>query len=200
MAPSPATPVILASFTTAGSLSPSGGLAIDSAGNLFGATQFVGSGGNGTIFEIANTPSGYAAPSTVATFSNSDHPRGVLTLDAAGNLFGALNGGTVFEVANNGGTLASTITTLGSFTGTNVDNWLSTEPAISLAPPMQGWRQRQGVGFRNRQQHQRGRSRPRPRSASPSMAPPMDFRRRPVCSQTRPATCSAPQAPAAPTR
>ncbi len=114
-------PTILVSFNGDDGLLPSGGLLIDSAGNLFGTTSgntffgtATGAAANGTVFEIQySTTTGYAStPLTLATFQNpaatGANPGTTLTVDASGNLFGTTgNGGTgsngtVFEITNSG--------------------------------------------------------------------------------------------------
>jgi uncharacterized repeat protein (TIGR03803 family) len=87
---------------------PFAGLAMDTAGNLYGATQFGGASNQGTVFQL--TKSGSTWKETVLhTFDNiggsdGSYPDGVLTLDAAGNLFGTtqqggkFSGGTVYEL------------------------------------------------------------------------------------------------------
>jgi uncharacterized repeat protein (TIGR03803 family) len=110
----------LASFTGANGADPEGSLTIDAAGDLFGTTVNGGSDGDGTVFEIAKST---GALTTLATFTgaNGAGPKGGLTIDAAGDLFGTTNeggtdnDGTVFEIAKPTGGL----TTLATFTGTN---------------------------------------------------------------------------------
>src|SRR4051812_1939021 len=100
-------PTTLATFTGSNGASPFAGLIADAAGNLFGTTGRGGASGDGTVFEIAKTGSGYSAPTTLATFTASPgvYPYGGLIADTAGNLFGtteeggAYNAGTVFEIA-----------------------------------------------------------------------------------------------------
>ena len=121
-------PTTLASFSNvAGNPTPEfprAGLIVDSAGDLFGTTEGGGPTGNGTIFELAKTTSGYvSAPTTLLNFtgSNGSAPVAGLIADNAGNLFGTTqrggvsNKGTIFELVNNGGVY--TLTTLVSFNG-----------------------------------------------------------------------------------
>ncbi len=85
---------------------PRGGLLIDAAGNLFGTT--IGGGdtvfglnkGVGTVFEY--TAAGVLK--TLATFdgSNGESPYAGLTADAAGNLYGTTNNGTIFKLGDTG--------------------------------------------------------------------------------------------------
>jgi uncharacterized repeat protein (TIGR03803 family) len=95
------------------------GLIADAAGDLFGTTTEAGPGGDGTVFEIANTSTGYAStPTTLVSFTNSDggSPLGGLVADAAGDLFGVVGAG-VFEISYVGGHYASTPTLLVTFNG-----------------------------------------------------------------------------------
>jgi uncharacterized repeat protein (TIGR03803 family) len=106
-------------FNTSSGGEPTGRLAIDAAGNVYGTTSGIGTSTNGTVFEIA---SGTGTFTTLATFngSNGQNP-GDLTVDSAGNLYGTTSiggnssDGAVFEVKANSGM----ITLLASFTGYN---------------------------------------------------------------------------------
>ncbi len=120
------TPATLVSFNATDGTMPETGLILDANGDLFGTTTAGGVGGDGTVFEIAKTASGYAStPTTLVSFSGSDgaDPIAGLNLDASGDLFGttasggASNDGTVFEIANTPSGYASTPTTLVSFNG-----------------------------------------------------------------------------------
>jgi uncharacterized repeat protein (TIGR03803 family) len=123
------TPTTLASL---GFSDPRAGLIADANGDLFGTTfHDVFGGGYGTVFEILNTPSGYAStPTTLVSFNNTDgaNPAGSLIADANGDLFGTTyqggnnNAGTVFEIVKTGSGYASTPTTLVSFNGTDGAN------------------------------------------------------------------------------
>ena len=107
------TPTTLVSFDLG---SPDGstlqpGLILDANGNLFGMASASGAHGKGTVFEVANTTSGYAsAPVILATFdgANGAGPYAALIADANGNLFGttpqggAYGQGTVFEITGSG--------------------------------------------------------------------------------------------------
>jgi uncharacterized repeat protein (TIGR03803 family) len=122
------TPVTLATFDGSDGASLTGGLVADTAGDLFGTTATGGAYGNGTVFEIAKTASGYSStPITLASFdyTDGDGPAGSLIMDAAGDLFGttsyggAYGNGTVYEIAHTGpGRYSSTPITLVSFEGT----------------------------------------------------------------------------------
>ena len=121
-------PTTLVSFNLADGLTPQGSLIADAEGDLFGTTEFGGANGDGTVFEIAKTPTGYAsAPSTLVSFNLADgvYPEGSLIADANGDLFGTtsdggspgqgLPSGTVFEIAKTAAGYASTPTILVSF-------------------------------------------------------------------------------------
>jgi uncharacterized repeat protein (TIGR03803 family) len=116
----------LASFNWANGSNPEAGLIADGGGNLFGTTEQGGASGQGTVFEIAKTASGYAStPTTLASFNlaNGSNPYGGLTADGNGDLFGATQGGgannygTVYEIAKTASGYANTPTTLASFDG-----------------------------------------------------------------------------------
>jgi uncharacterized repeat protein (TIGR03803 family) len=64
---------------------PYGGLIFDPAGNLYGTTCCMGSGGGGTVFEL--TRSQNWAFSVLASFTGNGS-NGSLVMDAAGNLYG----------------------------------------------------------------------------------------------------------------
>ena len=110
----------LATFNGTNGANPAGGLIMDSSGNVYGTTDFGGPDNDGTVFELAK---GSSTITTLAYFGGADGegPSGSLIMDSAGNLYGttqvgsANDDGTVFEVANQSGT----ITVLASFTGTN---------------------------------------------------------------------------------
>jgi len=75
---------------------PLGGLILDSAGNLYGATPAYGAHNGGTVFKV--DPSGvetvlYSFP--FKPTANVSYPTGPLLFDSAGNLYGtAIDGGT----------------------------------------------------------------------------------------------------------
>ena len=125
------TPTTLVSFNDTNGANPDAGLIADAAGDLFGTTYAGGANSDGTVFEIANTGSGYASTPTILLNFNGTNgaiPDAGLIADAAGNLFGttsaggASSDGTVFEIANTGTGYAGTPTILLSFNGTNGAN------------------------------------------------------------------------------
>ena len=125
-------PTRLVSFNSSNGASPAGSLLIDAKGDLFGTTQSGGASGQGAVFEIANTATGYAtAPTVLASFSYStgDNPSGNLVADTQGDLFGTLlNGGglafngAVFEIKNTSTGYASAPTMLVGFANPNGAN------------------------------------------------------------------------------
>ena len=114
----------LATFTdaTGGGQHPSGGLAIDAAGNLYGTTTAGGAGSAGTVFELSGT--NHQLLTTLVSFdgTNGSRPYATLVADPAGNLYGTTTGGgtggygTAFELSGSG---HQTLTTLANFNGSN---------------------------------------------------------------------------------
>jgi uncharacterized repeat protein (TIGR03803 family) len=109
----------LASFSNTNGSSPLCSLLADASGNLYGTTQYGGTGGGsgyGAVFKLA---AGSSTPTALALFNstNGAWPQAALITDASGNLYGttayggAFGDGTVFKVA--AGTNA--LTTLASF-------------------------------------------------------------------------------------
>jgi uncharacterized repeat protein (TIGR03803 family) len=95
---------------------PSGGVIMDEAGNLYGATVF-GNPGAGTLYRL--DPAGnFTVLHEFKSASEGSNPQGPLVRDAAGNLYGstleggAHNQGTIFRLSANG-----TLTVLHTFTG-----------------------------------------------------------------------------------
>jgi len=111
----------LASLDFTNGSSPWSGLTMDAQGNLYGTAQSGGAGNQGTVFELANTGSGYQLQ-TVVSFAgaNGASPIGGLLADASGNLFGVTTSGsgsnangTVFELVK--GASGFTLQTLYAF-------------------------------------------------------------------------------------
>lgn len=134
-------PISLASFSGSDGANPQGNLIADAAGNLFGTTYSGGASGDGTVFEIARTATGYAAtPLVLTSFSGTDgqNPAAGLMIDNNGNLYGTTSGGgsagvgTVFEITNTNGTYAAAAATLADFgEGTSGSDYAA-DPAGSL--------------------------------------------------------------------
>ena len=102
-----AQPAILAPFdsTMVGEF-PTGGVVLDSNGNLFGTTSIGGSAnsaGDGTVWEV---PARTISPRTIEVFAgtNGSDPQGAMVADSFGNVYGTTTaggsemGGTVFEM------------------------------------------------------------------------------------------------------
>jgi len=101
---------------------PVGGVVLDQAGNIYGATATGGSGGGGTIYELSPSGQGWNF-NLLYSFTATGYDAGpldTLTMDAAGNLYGttyrggAFEFGTVFKLTHNNG--AWTYTDLHDFT------------------------------------------------------------------------------------
>jgi uncharacterized repeat protein (TIGR03803 family) len=92
-------------------IDPSGGVVIDSAGNLYGTTLEGGGRDDGTVFELS--PGGANWTETILySFSGGNNgvwPAGGVILDSAGDLYGSTEydyrnggGGTLFELSPSG--------------------------------------------------------------------------------------------------
>jgi uncharacterized repeat protein (TIGR03803 family) len=125
--------ITLVSFNFDDGAWPYASLIADANGDLFGTTYTGGVFGDGTVFEIAKTTSGYAnTPITLASFDGIHglFPDAGLVADTNGNLFGttwqggSFNDGTVFEISYDPttGSYASTPTILVTFNGKNGEN------------------------------------------------------------------------------
>ena len=98
---------ILHNFTggTDGSQPAAGPPVLDAHGDLFGVTQFGGTGGQGVVYEMRRTAAGYAEEVLHTFASNGGLPQAGLTIASNGTLFGTLYGfgqqnpdGTVFRI------------------------------------------------------------------------------------------------------
>ncbi len=119
---------------------PYGGLAVDAAGTLYGATHGGGTFGYGAIYRLAPDGVGGYLQSTLLTFDgyNGRNPIGTLVVDAIGQIFGTTSSGgihghgTMFRLAPDG---------VGGFTHTILlafDNALGSIPYGALAGDAQG--------------------------------------------------------------
>jgi uncharacterized repeat protein (TIGR03803 family) len=102
---------------------PENGLIFDNAGNLYGTTTAGGASGNGTVFELSPSGSGWTE-NILYSFQGSNDgsdPIAGLIFDGSGNLYGATasggsaGGGTVFELSPNGGSWTHNV--IYNFTG-----------------------------------------------------------------------------------
>ena len=190
---------------------PAGGLIADRAGNLFGATQDGGTGGQGTVFEIASTGSTYAtAPTVLVSFVGGTGNLGVnpdagLIADAAGDLFGTTEfgvsggtsaAGTAFEIAKTTTGYATTPITVGSFIASGANGGdLQAGLITDAAGDLFGAAYSGGADNRvrcSRSSTPRPATPPRRSRWSPSTAPATAQTLAAVCSPTRPGICSAP--------
>jgi len=95
-------------FATAAGSQPAAGLIFDSAGNLYGTTQF-GGRGFGNVFELTPNKDGSWKEKVLHSFNGKDGfwPAAGLVFDSAGNLYGTTpqggphNCGTIFELTSN---------------------------------------------------------------------------------------------------
>ncbi len=89
--------------------SPSGGVILDAAGNLYGTTYYggIGNPGAGVVFKIDATGT-YSVLHAFLTSTDGGYPTATVTLDSAGNLYGTCSGygpqlgGTVFKLGSAG--------------------------------------------------------------------------------------------------
>jgi len=108
---------VILSFNNTEGANPLSTLTPDSYGNLYGTTASGGTHGCGTVFELSPSGSSWTE-TTLYSFNGCDAqamtPRGPLTLDSSGNLYGVLQGylieGWIFELSRSGnGTWTETI-------------------------------------------------------------------------------------------
>jgi uncharacterized repeat protein (TIGR03803 family) len=108
------TETILYAFPTSGPDGdwPAGGVVMDGAGNLYGATHFGGAGGYGSVYRLAILKDGSYRESVIHSFNLYDgwEPKTGLTIDDKGTLYGTTDAGgdtiacycgVVFELTKN---------------------------------------------------------------------------------------------------
>jgi uncharacterized repeat protein (TIGR03803 family) len=119
---------VLATFDGSNGDTPNGNLIADADGDLFGTTRGGGANGDGTVFEIAKTTSGYAStPTVLASFNGNDDsvPDAGVIIDANGNLIGATQYsgdglyGSIYEIVKTASGYADTPKVLVNFNNTN---------------------------------------------------------------------------------
>ena len=118
------TETVLYSFKggTSDGSGPRAGLIMDSAGNLYGTTEFGGMNNEGTVFKLTPTGVETVLYSFKGGASDGASPFTGLIMDSNGDLYGTtfaggvINAGTVFEISASG-----TETVLHSFTGRPTD-------------------------------------------------------------------------------
>ncbi len=94
------TETVLYSFWPTDGDGPENGLVMDSAGNLYGTTHWGGYWEDGTVFELSRSGGGWTEQ-VIYAVDNNDYGLTGLTMDAAGNIFGATYS-WVFELSPNG--------------------------------------------------------------------------------------------------
>ena len=114
---------VIFNFNASTGETPMSGVVIDSAGNLYGTTSSGGDDGQGVVYELSPSGSGYVEK-VLYSFTNGNDgglPFGGLVFDQAGNLYGSTEiggaggGGTLFELSQSGGNW--TLTTFYSLEG-----------------------------------------------------------------------------------
>lgn len=111
----------LYSFASSDGHTPSGGVTLDSAGNLVGTTQSGGASNSGTVFRYSLSG---GALSTLVSFSSGfpsptgNNPQTGLVADRAGNLYGVDNS-AIFRIAPDGSfSVLASFTVSGGFLST----------------------------------------------------------------------------------
>jgi uncharacterized repeat protein (TIGR03803 family) len=119
------------------------GVITDASGNLYGETAGGGAFGDGTIYELKHTSTGYkyALLYSFASGTDGDYPSGGLIFDSAGNLYGTTASGgpgfdgDVFELKPAGnGTWTETVlyTFTGNSDGVNPESALAMDSSGNL--------------------------------------------------------------------
>ena len=132
---------------------PSQTLVRDTAGNLYGTGS--DNLGQGTIFELSPNEQGGWAETILYRFSNyvdGEEPFGGLTIDSAGNLYGATYGGGLYQFGviyklaptSNG---SWTYNVIYAFRGGNDGSYGSSRPTLDAAGNLYGTTQYGGTGY-----------------------------------------------------
>ena len=111
---------VLHSFDGMGDgLEPLSGVVFDSQANLYGTTVRGGAHGNGTVYELTSSESGWMISKQYDIANEGNSPYAGVILDQLGNVYGATllggpgNGGTIFQLVSSGSQWSSSI--IGSF-------------------------------------------------------------------------------------
>lgn len=106
------TETVLYSFTGGGDgQAPVGGVILDQAGNLYGTTQLGGTFGQGVVFQLTPSPTGWTESAIYSFTGGNDgnQPLCSLVSDSTGNLFGTTShggqggvAGSIFELTSQG--------------------------------------------------------------------------------------------------
>jgi uncharacterized repeat protein (TIGR03803 family) len=109
---------VLHAFTGADGSSPWALPTLDSAGNLYGAAQYGGASGLGSVYRLSPHPSGHWSETVLYSFESNDGqwPQGGVLLDSSGNVYGTTyqggagrdgegegTGGVVYELSPQSG-------------------------------------------------------------------------------------------------
>jgi uncharacterized repeat protein (TIGR03803 family) len=124
------TKTVLHSFNTTDGVGPEGTLTFDSAGNLFGTTQMGGANGDGTVFELSPSATGWIRKTLYSFNSGTGYGnRGPVSFDSQGRLYGttqyggSANDGTIYQLSPPTSTVAWwTYRRLHAFTGKDGSN------------------------------------------------------------------------------
>jgi uncharacterized repeat protein (TIGR03803 family) len=109
---------------------PKGGLVVDSSGNVYGTTPFGGVFGNGTVFQMTPTQSGWSEH-ILYNFISADYgdlPQSGLVADGSGTMFGVtFIGGVAFAMTQSPGgwsysTISHVSTANGPFSALTIDS------------------------------------------------------------------------------
>ncbi len=127
---------------SAGGLSPESGLIFDNAGNLYGTTNYGGTYGAGTVYEVSPSGSGWSEQ----TLASIDFPNAItcggVVMDGHGNLFGASGcfvpgqPGGVFELTPSNGSW--TFNVLHAFTSSSYNEGPYDTPTLDAAGNVYG--------------------------------------------------------------
>jgi len=107
---------VLYSFDGMGDgVEPQSGVIFDSQANLYGTTVRGGAQGNGTVYELTSSESGWVISKQYDIANEGNSPYAGVILDQLGNVYGATllggpgNGGTIFQLVASGGQWSSSI-------------------------------------------------------------------------------------------